>query len=850
MMALEDAGGSMLKTRLPHSRHRKASVDLADAAVEKLFSGVRDATMIQGRTVFQNEDSYAPTMINIMLILFANYSWRHAHMGPGVMQEVKSMNRAAKRHQNKLARKATRNRRGHPPRPLGQNPSGTPASHFSELVQKASRLHQAGQMREAETIYRQVLDINPDHADANHLLGVMRYQLGDHAQAVESISRAIAMAPDQPMYHSNLGTALHELGRLEEAVASYHKALAIKPDYADAHNNLGIVFKTMGRLEEAVASYHKTLAIKPDHVEAHSNLGNALKRMGRLEEAVASYRKALAIKPDYAAAHSNLGNALQEMGRLEEAVASHHKALAIKPEDAQTHNNMGTVLNQLGRLEETVASYHKALAIKPDFAEAWNNLTFATKALHFSEAQGDRTDDLFKDGLSHAARATSDFAMLEYYLDGFKPHEVNESFRKATAALPPKCDEEVTGNGTNDGPANPPQLPDRLVALLHFGRSGTGLLHSLIDGHPEISTLPSIYLSGFFNAGVWNKIAAGGWRGLPERFVDEFAVLFDAASPKPFPGFLGEDTSYTGRKEGMTTVGESRNESLTLDRTKFCAEAFRLMSHYETINPGLFLSIIHAAFEKTIGTTTEKHTVFYHIHNPDDFAKLNFLRYAPGARLVMMVREPIQSCESWIRVPFEDNDYDRTSLRIIAMLFAIDQVAFRTQDSVGIRLEDLKERPKATLRGLCAWLDVEETPSLYQTTAQGKKWWGDPSSPDYDENEATSPFDDAPIRRAVGKIFSDKDQFVLRTLFYPISIRFGYRESDPIEFRKNLREIRPLLDDMLDFEKVMSERSGIDRAQFKRSGTYLLLRASFMDRWEVLNEFGDYPNMLTPLDIE
>ena len=33
MMALEDVGGSMLKTRLPHWKHRKASVDLTDAAV-------------------------------------------------------------------------------------------------------------------------------------------------------------------------------------------------------------------------------------------------------------------------------------------------------------------------------------------------------------------------------------------------------------------------------------------------------------------------------------------------------------------------------------------------------------------------------------------------------------------------------------------------------------------------------------------------------------------------------------------------------------------------------------------------------------------------------------------------
>ena len=138
-------------------------------------------------------------------------------------------------------------------------------------------------------------------------------------------------------------------------------------------------------------------------------------------------------------------------------------------------------------------------------AEAWNNLTFVTKALHFSEARQDRSGDFYKDGLSHAARATSDFAMLEYYLDGFRPHEADESFRKAMAALPPKADEKVTGNGTSDRPANPPQLPDKLVALLHFGRSGTGFLHSLIDGHPEISTLPSIYLRGFFNAGVWKK---------------------------------------------------------------------------------------------------------------------------------------------------------------------------------------------------------------------------------------------------------------------------------------------------------------------------------------------------------
>lgn len=62
-----------------------------------------------------------------------------------------------------------------------------------------------------------------------------------------------------------------------------------------------------------------------------------------------------------------------------------------------------------------------------------------------------------------------------------------------------------------------------------------------------------------------------------------------------------------------------------------------------------------------------------------------------------------------------------------------------------------------TLRSLCAWLGIEEVPSLYQMTAQGKQWWGDPSSPDYDETKPMSPFGTASTKRPVGSIFSETD---------------------------------------------------------------------------------------------
>ena len=111
------------------------------------------------------------------------------------------------------------------------------------------------------------------------------------------------------------------------------------------------------------------------------------------------------------------------------------------------------------------------------------------------------------------------------------------------------------------------------------------------------------------------------------------------------------------------------------------------------------------------------------------------------------------------------------------------------------------------------------------------------------------PFGDVLTKRSVATILSEKDQFILGTLFYPFSVRFGYREADPKQFQKDLKKIRPLLDEMMDFEEMMAERSNTDHGQFKRSGSYQLLRAGMVDRWDVLNELGDYPNMLELLSI-
>ena len=238
---------------------------------------------------------------------------------------------------------------------------------IEQAIALAGQHHMAGRLPEAESIYRQILQTNPDQPVALHLLGLIAHQVGQNDVAVDLMTKALAIKPDYALAYNNLGLTYKAMGRLDEAVTSYHEALAIKSDFAEAHNNLGIVLTDLGRPEEAVASYHKAFAIKPDYAEAHNNLGIALMDQGRLEEAVESYHKALAIKPDYARAQFNLGIVLTDLGRPEEAVASYHKALAIKPDYAEAYNNLGNIFKNLGKVADAIAAYREALRLKPDY---------------------------------------------------------------------------------------------------------------------------------------------------------------------------------------------------------------------------------------------------------------------------------------------------------------------------------------------------------------------------------------------------------------------------------------------------------------------------------------------------
>ena len=712
----------------------------------------------------------------------------------------------------------------------------------------ANSLQENGDLKGAIESYKKVVLIQPHSAEAYYNMGIAYKGIDNTEAAIGSYKEAIRIKPNYAEAFVNIGIVLQDSGHNEAAINSYKQALNIKPDYEDAHFNMGVSLQDLGDLQGAISSYNRAVSIKPDYAEAYNNMGIALQDRSELDAAVKSFEMAWQANPDYAQAYNNLGSALQRKGDLDAALRSYEKALKVEPVYADAYFNMGTVLQDKGDLKAAIESCIKALKINPDHARVWSNLAFILQAVKLQDY------DVEERLLTVAKQTTSQHDLILKSILRYRLCIGSESAKSAfneTCSLLSKVGNKIIKNPQAINQQWPRQViePNKVVSLVHFGRSGTGLLHSLIDSHPEVSALPSIYFSEFFNHSTWEKIVVDGWDGMIDRFIAIYEVLFDASARSPIETLSQKYINYLGQKEGMANLGDQRNEVLRVDKTLFRGELGRLMKVHDHLDALVFFRLINAAYNKSVNDHNHKSLIFYHIHNPDTYAKLNFAQSASHVNWVMMVREPIQACESWVKSSVHDSKYVGVVSKILTMLYELDNIVYQLQNAIGVRLEDLKKFPRKTIPALCDWMGIEETESLYDMTAQGKKWWGDPGSPDF-KKDGMEPFGKTSIERTLGSIFSENDQFILRTLFYPFSVRFGYAEQNLEQFKVDLQVIRPMLDKMFDFEIKMAQRMHKDAEQFMKSGYYLYLRSGLIDRWNMLAKWHTYPNMIKPLKID
>jgi tetratricopeptide (TPR) repeat protein len=292
---------------------------------------------------------------------------------------------------------------------------------IKQTLQKATSLHKKGKIEEAEHLYREILEIKPDHSDANHNLGIIEnsrnkaevalslfkaateanpnieqywisytntlIHLKQFEEAEVNYKKAIKFRPNFIIILSNLGSMFKDLSRLDEAEATYKKVIELKTDNAEIYYNLSIVLEALEKLDEAEVSYKKAIKLKPDLVNAHYNLSVILQKVKKLNEAEASYKKTIELKPDHVDALNNLGALLLDLNKLAESKTILKKSILANPNYSKNHYNLAVTLKKLGRIDEAEISCKKSLELKPDYAESHNLLGIIQNELgKFSEA--------------------------------------------------------------------------------------------------------------------------------------------------------------------------------------------------------------------------------------------------------------------------------------------------------------------------------------------------------------------------------------------------------------------------------------------------------------------------------
>ncbi len=278
-------------------------------------------------------------------------------------------------------------------------------------LQLASQYHQTKRFTQAEEVYRQIIDVDPQQSEALYGLGVLAQQREQYQNAEQFFQAALQLQPEAGAIYNSLGFSLQQQGKLEEAIACYEKALFILPDSIEVQINISNILYIQGKLspEEQVhyaelneqfalgkqqagdfkiaeLYYRQAIALQPNLLSSHTNLGEVLQNQGRLNDAINSYQQALKIKPDYYYAYHNLGYLFQEKGKFAEAIEAYEKALSIQPDFAITYNNLGNIFREQNRFDVAIETFQQAIKIQSDIDYIYCNLGITFRDVNKTEA--------------------------------------------------------------------------------------------------------------------------------------------------------------------------------------------------------------------------------------------------------------------------------------------------------------------------------------------------------------------------------------------------------------------------------------------------------------------------------
>lgn len=263
----------------------------------------------------------------------------------------------------------------------------------AQALRQALNHQNAGELQIAEELYRGILEIKPNHPDANHNLGVLAAKSLQPAASLPYFKTALETNPAREQFwvsyietliqtaQPDVARKVLELGRrhgLQGDVVGPLEARLVEILRAESQEgvaNDGPLYDQITSGENRKAP-QKTPMGKKKRAPNHKDLSKLarLERKGQSEE-VEAFAKRLTVRfPGHGVSWKALASALEKQGKIDEALPPMKKAAELLPKDPDVYNDLGVLLDRKVRLKEAEEAFCRALELKPDFPLALSNL--------------------------------------------------------------------------------------------------------------------------------------------------------------------------------------------------------------------------------------------------------------------------------------------------------------------------------------------------------------------------------------------------------------------------------------------------------------------------------------------
>lgn len=243
--------------------------------------------------------------------------------------------------------------------PFLKDASHQEAQNLSLLLALAHSCLWSKQPQCAIDVYRQILLLDSESAEADMIAGEALNEMKDTVGATKMFRAAVAANPREPQVHFGLGYLLWTQKQYPEAVAEFQAELKSDPNHAQALVYLGDSYLQLTQSAAARSPLQKALALDPSLWIANRDLGILYFESGRKEDGLRELRKAVKMKPDEVSVHWQLARALRDMGRKEEAKIEFDKASKLnRAADDDLYKKIANGQRGQGNSEPAAPSVH------------------------------------------------------------------------------------------------------------------------------------------------------------------------------------------------------------------------------------------------------------------------------------------------------------------------------------------------------------------------------------------------------------------------------------------------------------------------------------------------------------